>query len=84
MNRQEKLKKKNIEGSGNHQLQTQPTHSSWDGADRANQYGGMQLLPCFVLYALTLVQRDPVHSPAHCTNPESWNESHVPLPDGQE
>ena len=55
----------------NHQLQTQPTHSSWDGADRANQYGGMQLLPCSALCELMLVQRDPVHNPARCTSRES-------------
>ncbi|MGL5486096.1 MAG: hypothetical protein ACRDC6_07390 [Shewanella sp.] len=59
-------------------------HSSSDVADPASQYGGTQLLPCSALYGLTLVQRDLAHSRAHYTSLESWSESHVPLPDGQE
>lgn len=42
------------------------------------------LLPCFALYGPTFVQLDPLHSPTRCTSPESLNESHVSLPDGQE
>lgn len=86
---------KNIEGSGplgrfllNLQvrfwIQTQPMHPSLDAAGSASRCDGTQLLPCSALYGLTLVQRDPAHSPARCTSRESWNENHVPLPDGQE
>ena len=64
--------------------QTQPRHPSLDVADPASQYGGTQHRPCSALYELTLVQRDFVRSPAHCTSLESWNESHEPLPFCQE
>ncbi|MGL6466140.1 hypothetical protein, partial [Aeromonas hydrophila] len=50
--------------------------------DLVDHYSGMQLLPCFELCELTLVQRDPAHSLARCTSLESWNESHEPLPFG--